>query len=84
MQSIHHTAELDQQPVAGRLDDAAFMAADLRIDQLGAKRLEPAERSFLVGFDQARIAGDICREDRREPTGLAHVPSPIARRRPDR
>ena len=41
------------------------MAADHRIDQLGTKRLEPAERPFLVGFDQARIAGDIGREDRR-------------------
>jgi len=41
------------------------MVADLRIDQLGTKRLEPAKRPFLVGFDQARIAGDIGREDRR-------------------
>jgi hypothetical protein len=29
------------------------MAGDLRIDHLGAECLEPAERTFLVGFDQA-------------------------------
>src|SRR5437899_3827722 len=27
------------------------MVGDPRIDQLGAERLEPAERPFLVGFD---------------------------------
>src|SRR5271166_5357992 len=50
------------------------MAGDLRIDQLGAQRLEPAERAFLVGLDQARIASDIGREDRREPTFDASLP----------
>jgi len=37
------------------------MVGDLRIDHLGAERLEPAERPFLVSLDQARIAGDIGR-----------------------
>src|SRR5947208_94347 len=48
--------------------------AHLPVDQLGAERLEPAKRAFLVGFDQARIAGDIGREDRREPTFDASWP----------
>ena len=33
-----------------------------------------AECAFLVGLDQARIAGDIGREDRREPTFDATTP----------
>jgi hypothetical protein len=44
------------------------MMGDLRIDDFGAERLEPAEGAFLVGFDQARIAGDIGREDRGKTT----------------
>jgi hypothetical protein len=41
---------------------------DFRIDQLGAQRLEAAECAFLVCLDQPRIARDIGRQDRREPT----------------
>jgi hypothetical protein len=54
-------------------DDAALMAGDLRIDQLDAERPEPAERVFLVGLDQPRIAGHIAGKDRREPTFDASV-----------
>ncbi len=60
--------------VAGGLDDAAPVLGNFRIGQLGAERLEAAERPFLVGFDQARIAGDVGREDRREPTFNASLP----------
>jgi hypothetical protein len=73
-QRVDDAGEFDQHSVAGRLDDAASMARDLRIDHLGAQQLEPAERAFLVGFDQARVAGDISREDRREPTFDASWP----------
>jgi hypothetical protein len=44
-----------QETVAGRLDDPAAMAGDLRVGHLGAERLELAEPPFLVGLDQARI-----------------------------
>ena len=60
------------------------MLGDLRVDDFGAERLEPAEGPFLVAFDQARVAGDIGREDRREPTFDAswpfrlHGASPVA------
>jgi hypothetical protein len=83
-QRIDDAGELDQEPVTGRLDDAAPMARDLRVYHLGAQRLKPAERAFLVGFDQARVAYDIGREDRREPTFDASLPcglhgaSPVA------
>ena len=51
-QCVDDAGEFDQEAVTGGLDDAALMAADHRIDELGAKRLEPAERVFLVGPDQ--------------------------------
>jgi hypothetical protein len=50
-----------QEAVTARLDDAAVMAGNFWIDHLGAKRVQSAERPFLVGFDQARVAGDIGR-----------------------
>src|SRR6266851_4585192 len=50
------------------------VVADSRIDDLGTQRLEPAEGALLVGLDQVRIAGDVGREDRREPTFDASWP----------
>jgi hypothetical protein len=50
------------------------MAGDLWVDDFGAQCLEPAEHALLVGFDQARIARHIGREDRREPTFDASFP----------
>jgi hypothetical protein len=66
-QRVDDAGELNQDAVTGRLDDAAVMAGDFRIDHLDAKRPEAAERPFLIGFDQARITGDVGREDRCEP-----------------
>ena len=71
---VDDAGELDQQAVAGGLDEAAVMLGDFRIDHFGAQRLEPAERSFLIGTDQARIAGHIGGKDRREPTFDASWP----------
>src|SRR5437870_13513205 len=73
-QGVDDADELDQEAVAGGLDYAAVMTGDLRVDHLGAERLEPAEGPFLIGFDQARVAGHIGREDRREPTFDARLP----------
>src|SRR5947207_11966818 len=50
------------------------MVGEFRIDDFAAQRLEAAQRAFLVDFDQARIAGDIGRQDRREPTFDASWP----------
>jgi hypothetical protein len=41
---------------------------DTGIDQIAPARLEPSKRSLLVGAHQARIAGDIGGNDRRELT----------------
>jgi hypothetical protein len=76
---VDDAGELDQEAVAGRLDDAALVTGDLRVDDFGAQRLQPPEGAFLVGFDQARIAGDIGRKDRREPTFDASWPGGLHR-----
>ena len=64
--------------------DAAAVLPDLRVDELAAMRLEAFERPFLVRPHQPRIPRDIGGEDRGEAAGLAHGPSPAAKRRPDR
>ena len=81
---IDDAGKFHQQPVAGGLDDAAAVFGDFRIEKLAAQRLEAFERAFLVRPHQPRIPGHISGEDCGETTGLAHVSSPIARRRPDR
>src|SRR5215831_6122602 len=56
---IDDARKLDEQPVAGGLDDAAPVLLDLRIPQLAPDRLQPGERAFLVGTHQPRIAGNV-------------------------
>jgi hypothetical protein len=65
---VYYARELDEKPVAGRLDQPAAMRSDLRIDHLGPDRLETIQRPFFVSANKARIANDIGRQDRRQPT----------------
>ena len=81
---IDDAGKFDQQTVAGGLDDPPVMLGDLRIDELMAQRIQSSERAFLIRPHQPRIPRHIGGEDRSEPAGLAHVPSPVAKRRPDR
>ena len=62
-----HTAELDEQPVAGGLDESTAVLGDFWINELAAQRLEALERAFLVRPHQPRIADDISGQDRRQP-----------------
>src|SRR5215472_868095 len=50
-QRVDNARELDEEPVAGGLDQPAAMAGDQRIDKLSAQRSEPGECAFLVGAD---------------------------------
>jgi hypothetical protein len=56
---VDDAGEFHQHPVTGRLDDAAGMLADLRVEELAAMRLEAFVRAFLVRTHQARIARHI-------------------------
>src|SRR5271165_21112 len=60
---VDDAGELDQKAIAGRLDDPALMVGNSRIDHLGAERLGPAERAFLVRSHQPRIPRHIGGED---------------------
>src|SRR5439155_2907829 len=78
--------ELDEQTVAGRLDDAPTMFLDFRIEELVPQLLQRGERPLLISPHQARVAGHIGGEDRGETAGLAHntlcdIGSAISRRR---
>ena len=76
---VHRTAELDQNAVAGALDDAATMFRDRRLQQFTAVSVEPGECSFLVDTHEPAIAGDIPRQNGRKPPldtlfGHRHAP----------
>jgi hypothetical protein len=51
-QGVDYAAELDEQPVAGGLDQPAAMRSDRRVDHFAPNRPEPVEGSFFVGPDQ--------------------------------
>ena len=58
--------EIDQQAVAGALDDAAAVRRDMGFDELAEMRLEPAQRAFLVVPHQPAVADHVGRQDGRE------------------
>ena len=46
---LNDTREHDQDTVASRLDDAALVFSDLRVDQLAAMDTQACQRAGLVG-----------------------------------
>ena len=64
---LDHARELDQNAIAGGLDDAPAMLADFRIDQLAPMRLEPREGIFLVGAHQPAVTRHVGGENGRQP-----------------
>ena len=65
---VNDTGELDQRAVAHKLDDAAIVARDLRIDDLAAQRLEARERVGLVGTHEPGITDNVRGQDRSQAT----------------
>ena len=64
---LNDARELDQDAVAGRLDDAALVVGDLRIDEFTTMRPEPREGAGLIESHEAAISGHISGENGREP-----------------
>jgi hypothetical protein len=58
---IDNAGELDQQPVASRLNNAAAVLLDLWVGKLASQLLQRSESAFLVRSHQTRIARDIGR-----------------------
>ena len=67
---IHHARKLDQNAVASRLDDAAPIACDGGIDQLGTQRAEAGDGAVLVRANKAAVSDHIRRQYRRKFPGL--------------
>ena len=64
---VGNALELDQQAVAGGLDDAAPVLGDRRVDQLEPVGLEARERAGLVGLHQPAVADHVGRQNRGQP-----------------
>jgi hypothetical protein len=80
--SVDDAREFRQHPVAGGVDDAAGMLADLWVDELAAMRLEASVRAFLIRPHQTRVARDIGGEDRGKTAGCGHSSGIPASRSP--
>ena len=75
---IDDRCELDQDAIAGRLEDAATVLSDQRIDEFAPIAFQGGEGPFFVRTHQPRISGDIGAEDRRQPPlyPFSHGPFP--------
>ena len=63
---VDRAGELDQQPVAQRLEDAPAARYDQRIDRL-AQRPPRAQHALLVGLDEGAEVDDVERHDHDQP-----------------
>ncbi len=76
---IDNRSELDKKTVACRLEDAALVLGDQRIDKLPAVGLQRGERPFLVDTHEARVSHHVRGENRGQPArglGLCvHAPT---------
>ena len=63
---LHGAVERAHDGVAGRVEDAAAVALDEVVEHL-AMRGEAAQRLLLVLGDETRVAGDVRRQDGRDP-----------------
>src|ERR1700730_5251042 len=65
---VDDTGEFDQEAIAGNSDNTTAVLLDHRIDNLAAQHPQPFERTLLIHTHQPRIAHDIGRQNRRQPT----------------
>jgi hypothetical protein len=64
---VDYARKFYEHAVAGRLRDPTVLLADLWADEPAAMSLEVLARPFLIGPHQPRTAGDISRQDCRQP-----------------
>jgi hypothetical protein len=58
---VDNTGELNQKPVASRLNNAAAVLLDLGVGKLASKLLKRGESAFLIRPHQTRITSDVGR-----------------------
>ena len=68
LDGFDHAGELDQHPVAGRLDHAPVMLSDLRVDKLASVGPEGGKRPRLVDAHEATVAYHVGGQDGSEFT----------------
>ena len=66
---VDHAAELDENSVAGALDDTPVMSGDGGIDQIAAQPPEARQGTIFGGAGEPAIADDVGDPDRRELPG---------------
>ena len=69
---VHHTAELDQSPIARALDDAAVVHGDGRIDEVAAQGPQPCQGAIFVRTGEPAVADHVSGQDRSQLPVLAH------------
>ena len=69
---VDHAAELDDDPVAGALDDAAMMGGYCRVDEVAAETPKARKRPVLVGAGEPAVTDDIRDQNRRKLSRLGH------------
>jgi hypothetical protein len=78
---VDDAGKLGEQSVAGVFDHSAPVLGDLRVDQFGEMSLQALVRTLLIRAHQARIAGNIDRQDGRQSSldpPLAHLAGPVS------
>ena len=78
---VDYAGELDQHAVAHKLDDAAIVLGDRRVDQLISVGLKGCERGGFVFGDEAAVFDHIGRDDRgklADDVLLRHALWPVA------
>ena len=58
-QRVHHTGELNKEPIAHRLKQTTFVLCYLRLDFIGAKGTNAGERASLVFVHHLGVTDDI-------------------------
>src|SRR5208337_2891886 len=77
---VDHATKLDENSVAGALDDAPMMRGDGGIDEIAAKPAEPRKRAILIRSREPAVTDDVGDQDRCNLPGLAHgAPWPPSR-----
>ena len=76
---VDHAGELDEEAVAGGLDDPAGVRGDGGIDQLAPVRLQRGQGAVLVGAHEPAVAGDVGRQDGASRRTLLSAAMPVCR-----
>jgi hypothetical protein len=73
---VDYAAELDDDPVAGALDDAPVMGRDGGVDQVASQRPQSRQPPLLVDAGEPAEADDVGDQDRSDLACFRHGVAP--------